>query len=106
MSCFRVTFIFEKQGKLDDAEQMYNESLQIEPKVFGKCSLDVAGTRENLADGSCLSWRIPKAWLQTSPDLAVPTIYLEATLLLTTARLCLEHQCCSYLGWVLPGVRV
>ena len=45
-----IGIIFEKQGKLDEAEQMYNQTLQIRVKVFGNDSLDVANTQKNIAD--------------------------------------------------------
>ena len=45
-----IGIMFQQQGKLDDAEQMYNESLQIGLKVFGEGSLDVAGMLKNIAD--------------------------------------------------------
>ena len=45
-----VGIIFEEQGKLEEAEQMYNQTLQIRVKVLGDTSLDVAKTQKNIAD--------------------------------------------------------
>ena len=45
-----IGIIFEQQGKLDEAEQMYNDSLEINLKVFGEDSLDVANMQKNIAD--------------------------------------------------------
>ena len=45
-----IGLVFEEQGKLEEAEQMYNETLQIRLKVFGEDSLQVAHTRKNIAD--------------------------------------------------------
>ena len=42
--------VLEKQGRLEDAEQMYTESLQINLKVFGEDSLNVAYMQRNIAD--------------------------------------------------------
>ena len=44
-----ISVILEWQGKLDDAELVYNKSLQV--KVFGESSLDVANMQKNIADG-------------------------------------------------------
>ena len=45
-----IGIVFEEQGKLEEAEQMYNQTLQIRVKVFGDDSLDVAKTQKNIAD--------------------------------------------------------
>ena len=45
-----IGIIFEQQGKLEDAEHMYTESLQIYLKVFSKDSLKVAGMLKKIAD--------------------------------------------------------
>ena len=45
-----IGIVFKEQGKLEKAEQMYNQTLQICVKVFGDDSLDVAKTQKNIAD--------------------------------------------------------
>ena len=45
-----IGIVFAQQGKLEEAEQMYNQTLQIRLKVFGDDSLDVADTQKNIAD--------------------------------------------------------
>ena len=45
-----ISIIFKQQGKLEDAEHMYTESLQIYLKVFSKDSLKVAGMLKKIAD--------------------------------------------------------
>ena len=45
-----IGIVFEEQGKLDNAEQMYNESLRINVKVFGEGSLDAVDMQKNIAD--------------------------------------------------------
>ena len=41
--------VFHEQGRLEEAEQMYNQTLQIRVKMFGHDSLDVAKTQKNIA---------------------------------------------------------
>ena len=64
-----------------------------------KCT--AMSTAKLLMHGRKQQGLIPKVWAQWAQTWLWPTLCLEATLLLTTARLCLEHQCCSCLGWVL-----
>ena len=45
-----IGIVLEQQGQLEDAEQMYTESLQINLKVFGGDSLNVADVQKNIAD--------------------------------------------------------
>ena len=45
-----IGIILEQQGRLEDAEQMYTEALQINLKVFGKDSLNVVDTQKDIAD--------------------------------------------------------
>ena len=45
-----IGVVLEQQGKLEEAEQRYSETLQIRLKVFGEGSLDVANTRMNIAN--------------------------------------------------------
>ena len=45
-----IGIVFEQQGKFEEAEQRYSETLQIRLKVFGEDSLDVAKTRMNIAN--------------------------------------------------------
>ena len=45
-----IGIIFEQQGKLDEAEQIYNDSLKIKLKVFGEGSLDAENMQKNIAD--------------------------------------------------------
>ena len=45
-----IGIVFNVQGKLEEAEQMYNQALQIRVKVFGDDSLDVAKLQKNIAD--------------------------------------------------------
>ena len=45
-----IGIVFDVQGKLEEAEQMYNQALQIRVKVFGDDSLDVAKLQKNIAD--------------------------------------------------------
>ena len=45
-----IGIVFEEQGKLEEAEKMYNETLAIRLKVFGEDSIEVAKTKKNIAD--------------------------------------------------------
>ena len=45
-----IGIVLEQQGRLEDAEQMYTESLQINLKVFGEDSLNVADAQKDIAD--------------------------------------------------------
>ena len=45
-----IGIVFKQQGKFEEAEQRYSETLQIRLKVFGEDSLDVAKTRMNIAN--------------------------------------------------------
>ena len=45
-----ISIVFEEQGKLEEAEQTYNQTLQIRVKVFGDDTLDVAKVQKNIAD--------------------------------------------------------
>ena len=45
-----IGIVLEQQSKLEEAKQMYNETLQIRLKVFGEDSLQVADIRKDIAD--------------------------------------------------------
>ena len=45
-----IGIVLEQQGQLEGAEQMYTESLQINLKVFGEDSLNVADAQKDIAD--------------------------------------------------------
>ena len=53
--------VLEQQGQLEDAEQMYTESLQINLKVFGEDSLNVADVQKNIADVRAAQGRYDEA---------------------------------------------